>query len=470
MSLFLNNLKDVVYNLTTGKYQYCLRGTYVNIPDQVSGGISILVGSGLLGGTITSTGTISMPNVGTAGTYGNLTQYPIVTTDAQGRVTNVTLQSIPTSTITLNGQTGNVQTFDNGFSGITPSFVSSSDIHTLNIPLANSSGVTSGTISNTDYQNFNNTWKLSGNTVSLGNFIGSTNSQDLKFKTNNIDRASITAAGIFTTVQNISVNGLDIGRYGGNVGMGLFNFPNLSTGVGNDAYGVFSLQYLTTGNYNSAFGHNSGNRISTGIANSCFGVESGFKITTGSYNTFVGLDAGQPASGNDFTGSYNTILGAYGNGFPTPTIVSTGLTSGSYNTIIGCNVTGLSFNTSNNIILADGQGNIRFRDDSVNTSLTSLSGVGTRMVVTDSAGVLSTQAIPVSGSLVNFADEEVPSGAMNSINPIFTLVNTPITGSLKLYLRGKRLLNGSDYTLSGLTITMIDIPDSGDSLIADYRY
>lgn len=42
---------------------------------------SVIAGTGLSGGTITSTGTISMPNTGTPGTYSS------VTTDAQGRVT-----------------------------------------------------------------------------------------------------------------------------------------------------------------------------------------------------------------------------------------------------------------------------------------------------------------------------------------------------------------------------------------------
>lgn len=48
---------------------------------------SIVAGTGLSGGTITTTGTISMPNTGTAGTYSGLT------TDAQGRVTAGTTRS-----------------------------------------------------------------------------------------------------------------------------------------------------------------------------------------------------------------------------------------------------------------------------------------------------------------------------------------------------------------------------------------
>ncbi len=47
---------------------------------------SITAGTGLSGGTITSSGTISLPNVGTAGTY----TLPVCTTDGQGRVSAAT--------------------------------------------------------------------------------------------------------------------------------------------------------------------------------------------------------------------------------------------------------------------------------------------------------------------------------------------------------------------------------------------
>lgn len=50
--------------------------------------VSVAAGTGLSGGTITTTGTISLPNTGTAGTYAS------VTTDAQGRVTSGTNLSI----------------------------------------------------------------------------------------------------------------------------------------------------------------------------------------------------------------------------------------------------------------------------------------------------------------------------------------------------------------------------------------
>lgn len=66
------------YNPTTGA---------LNIPAYASGTgtvTSITAGAGLSGGIITTSGTISLPNTGTPGTYNS------VTTDAQGRVTTGT--------------------------------------------------------------------------------------------------------------------------------------------------------------------------------------------------------------------------------------------------------------------------------------------------------------------------------------------------------------------------------------------
>lgn len=57
--------------------------------------VSISAGTGLNGGgDLTASRTISMPNVGTAGTYGSATQVPVITTDAQGRTSSVTNTSI----------------------------------------------------------------------------------------------------------------------------------------------------------------------------------------------------------------------------------------------------------------------------------------------------------------------------------------------------------------------------------------
>jgi hypothetical protein len=57
--------------------------------------VTISAGSGLTGGgDITANRTISMPAVGTASTYGSASQIPVLTTDAQGRVSSVTNTSV----------------------------------------------------------------------------------------------------------------------------------------------------------------------------------------------------------------------------------------------------------------------------------------------------------------------------------------------------------------------------------------
>jgi hypothetical protein len=77
-------------------------------------------------------------------------------------------------------------------------------------------------------------------------------------------------------------------------------------------------------------------------------------------------------------------------------------------------------------------------------------------------------------SSVNFAESEIPSGTINGVNATFTLANTPVTNSLKLYRNGQRLAigAGNDFTLSTNTITVLTtaIPKTGENFIADYRF
>jgi len=65
--------------------------------------VNISAGAGLNGGgDITASRTISMPNVGTAGSYGSASSIPVLTTDTQGRVSSVvdTNIAIPSTQIT----------------------------------------------------------------------------------------------------------------------------------------------------------------------------------------------------------------------------------------------------------------------------------------------------------------------------------------------------------------------------------
>jgi len=87
------------FNTPTGNTAQYLRGdgSLATLPAPGAGTVtSITAGAGLSGGTITSSGAISLPNTGTPGTYGT------VTTDAQGRITSGAARSFANPARSLN--------------------------------------------------------------------------------------------------------------------------------------------------------------------------------------------------------------------------------------------------------------------------------------------------------------------------------------------------------------------------------
>ncbi len=65
--------------------------------------------------------------------------------------------------------------------------------------------------------------------------------------------------------------------------------------------------------------------------------------------------------------------------------------------------------------------------------------------------------------------EETPTDTGDHIN--FTIAHTPLAGTFKLYRGGARQQSGGvDYTLSGTTITLVNILQTGEVLLADYIY
>jgi hypothetical protein len=72
-----------------------------------------------------------------------------------------------------------------------------------------------------------------------------------------------------------------------------------------------------------------------------------------------------------------------------------------------------------------------------------------------------------------FADGETPSGLVNSSNVTFLLAHAPDpVGSLMLFRNGLRMKSGVDFSVAGSTITFFvaATPQTGDQLVASYRY
>lgn len=64
--------------------------------------------------------------------------------------------------------------------------------------------------------------------------------------------------------------------------------------------------------------------------------------------------------------------------------------------------------------------------------------------------------------------EEAPTDTGNHL--AFTLAHTPVASTLRLYRGGARQQLNTDYTLSGSTITLVNIFVTGESLLCDYEY
>lgn len=72
------------------------------------------------------------------------------------------------------------------------------------------------------------------------------------------------------------------------------------------------------------------------------------------------------------------------------------------------------------------------------------------------------------GLRVNFA-QEVPSGTVNGANTSFSLAQTPYAqNAVFLFVDVVPLIAGTDFSISGTTITMVEAPASGQSLTAWY--
>jgi hypothetical protein len=263
-----------------------------------------------------------------------------------------------------------------------------------------------------------------------------------------------------TAFGSASLSANTTGNY--NAGIGAGSLKNNTTGVQNFGIGAFALHYNTTGNYNTGIGtaalqNNTGAERNVAIG--------GFSLynNTGSRNIAIGFYAGSATKGSDnillganavnstdgvVSGSNNTIIG---------TLLS-GVINGSNNTIIG-KPTGLSSTTTNNIVIADGSGNIRFRDNNVNTILPRLAGSGNRMVVAGPNGELSSRTIFdtfVTGGTYSTGTAVFTNNSGGTFN--VTGLTTPFTGGT---------VAGSAIFTNGLTANTFDLSTTPNTNTTD---
>jgi len=62
------------------------------------------------------------------------------------------------------------------------------------------------------------------------------------------------------------------------------------------------------------------------------------------------------------------------------------------------------------------------------------------------------------------------TGDINDINKDFVIANTPISGTLKVFVGGARQKETEDYTVSGTTISFVLAPQTGSIILVDYSY
>jgi hypothetical protein len=204
-----NPLKIAQQGATTGQVLKW-DGTKWTPQNDLSGTVTqINTGVGLTGGPITTSGTISLDNTGvTPGVYGSAAEIPVVTVDAQGRVTNISKTNIQVGDIT--GGTGiNVQQNGLDYTITNTGDTNPSDDITTS---SDAGGDVSGPFSNLQIKpNAVGSLEISDGSINSNKLddMGATNGQVLKWNGTNWTPqpdAGITSVGL-TAGAGISVTG-----------------------------------------------------------------------------------------------------------------------------------------------------------------------------------------------------------------------------------------------------------------------
>ncbi|WP_294316295.1 hypothetical protein [uncultured Chryseobacterium sp.] len=176
-------------------------------------------------------------------------------------------------------------------------------------------------------------WKTKGNagTNSATDFIGTTDSADLVFKTGG-NRSGLISTGS----QNTSFGWMSLQSAGslntnitGNAAFGMGGLASLQTGTANTAIGTGSMySSFYNASYNTALGSGTLAILNNGSYNTALGYQAGVSLNGGSYNTFIGYNtAPSNSTANNTINIANSIYG-----------INAGIAPGETNSSIGINI------------------------------------------------------------------------------------------------------------------------------------
>ena len=253
---------------------------------------------------------------------------------------------------------------------------------------------------------------------------------------------------------DLTVNGVLVGKGAG-------------TGANNVILGDNALSANTTGSRNVAIGTFPLWKNTTGFGNIAIGAEVLINQTTGNQNIAIGDNTAKYVT----TGIGNIVIGA-GSGLDN-------LTTGSYNTILGGSLGSSIGNVSNNIILADGQGNIKYRWDGTNNNLygntifSSTIGNGTYTYTLPSAtGTLAlTSQIPANPVGGTGTTNYLPkfTGASTIGNSLLTDNGTNIGLGVSNPTAGRLQINVSDTTTAAHLQIVDGTTTLANSFVTNFR-
>jgi len=336
--------------------------------------------------------------------------------------------------------------------------------NTLNIPtIGVVSATETGVVNNTSLQELGGVDKtINGVRVGRGNIS---------------DPASENTAVGYQALQSVIHTTGDEGYY--NTAFGDEALKSLTTGNSSSAFGDWALRLCTTGSYNTGIGGGALMGLTTGSYNLAVGENSllsnvsgqrntavgsfALNLNTGSYNTAIGMLAGGLSTSS---GNWNILVGMQagrdistgGNNLLIENITNASITSGSFNIVLNpkqkSGVTTGSFNTiigcwdgafpnamANNVIIGDGQGNIRFR--TTETGLTTVPGQTNALIDGDTTGkaVVTKEYLSTTNYWTKTGNDIYNNNTGNIIIGATTAPNPSLIGKLNIvgniYTTGK---------------------------------